>query len=759
MFLPTRSPRAGDPLVQLNLDGVHFKSKVISKNLNPLWMESFTFPCDDLENTLSLVVEDYDLVSGNDFMGQTSVTLNHFSRIDEREVMRSWFNLAPKGVKLAEPKKDGEKKSRLLGRKKKKKAEGDLGAETNLGRVEVALRWVHNPTRVVHLPAHILAEEPKPEEPPNSLLIALVRGRNLPIMDTAMFGKGGSSDPFVTFEVEQERTKSTVKKKDLNPLWSESFELPAEDAKGKVVVTVWDYDVMSDPDHMGHFELSFVALADRKVTRRWFGLRDAKKQKVTGKVECAFRWYHNPDFSITLPKEMTEPEPYIDMPPNQLRICLMRGRELPIMDRALFSLSKNTGSSDPYAKLTVDGQVFVSAVKEQCLCPVWMERYDVPIDDIENKVLDVALYDKDEGSKDDLMGKIKIPLKPTTRRVLVKEWYTLANTEREAKRAMDKLAAKGGEEDDEGSKASHTDTKTGEVQVALRLVYNPKCRVSYYDLEDPADLGRISEICIRAVEDQRDEPLKLLVVRCATCRHVLVDKVRGITPAMVAAARPAASLTMNLLYRLKCDLDQQDGAGRSAMHIAARYDSRAVVRVLAQLDGDIELPDKYGKRPVHYAAEMGNEAVLRSLVSLGAALDEETDNGKTCASLAAANGHTAMLELLHKLGADVDQAAEGFAARRPLHFAAANGHLPCIKALLRLGADIDAPDRQLNTPVLHAALNGRKDIVEFLEEAECDIDHENSDGLDAKSLLALNYNPANNVDDDLGSVGSYQSYG
>ena len=89
MVLSHRSPRAGDPLVQLHLDGVHFKSKVISKNLNPLWMESFTFPCDDLENTLGLVVEDYDLVSGNDFMGQTSVTLNHFSRIDEREVMRS----------------------------------------------------------------------------------------------------------------------------------------------------------------------------------------------------------------------------------------------------------------------------------------------------------------------------------------------------------------------------------------------------------------------------------------------------------------------------------------------------------------------------------------------------------------------------------------------------------------------------------------------------------------------------------------------
>lgn len=105
---------------------------------------------------------------------------------------------------------------------------------------------------------------------------------------------------------------------------------------------------------MGHFELPFVALSDRKVMRRWFGLRDKEHKKVSGKVECAFRWYHNPAFSITLPRDMSDAEPMLDMPPNQLRICLIRARELPIMDRAL--LSKSGGSSDPYAKIKVDGE-------------------------------------------------------------------------------------------------------------------------------------------------------------------------------------------------------------------------------------------------------------------------------------------------------------------------------------------------------------------------------------------------------------------
>ena len=86
---------------------------------------------------------------------------------------------------------------------------------------------------------------------------------------------------------------------------------------------------------------------------------------------------------------------------------------------------------------------------------------------------------------------------------------------------------------------------TMQHEVALRLVYNPRCRVSYYDLDDPNDLDRISKICVDAVEEQKDDPLKLLVVRCATCRHVYVDRARGITPCMVAASvqeTPSVSL-------------------------------------------------------------------------------------------------------------------------------------------------------------------------------------------------------------------------
>ena len=60
---------SSDPCAFLNLDGEKRKSRVIKKNINPQWMQTFRFPCDDgLNVTLQCDIEDYDL-KGNDFMG------------------------------------------------------------------------------------------------------------------------------------------------------------------------------------------------------------------------------------------------------------------------------------------------------------------------------------------------------------------------------------------------------------------------------------------------------------------------------------------------------------------------------------------------------------------------------------------------------------------------------------------------------------------------------------------------------------------
>ena len=69
----------------LEFDGVTTKSECIKKELNPLWKERFSFPLrqswkeGDLK--LKVTVEDVDVASSNDFMGQTKpVDVAHLTK-------------------------------------------------------------------------------------------------------------------------------------------------------------------------------------------------------------------------------------------------------------------------------------------------------------------------------------------------------------------------------------------------------------------------------------------------------------------------------------------------------------------------------------------------------------------------------------------------------------------------------------------------------------------------------------------------------
>ena len=76
----TDSKASSDPIVVLDVMGTSFKSKQMKKELNPVWLESFTWAVEDDEAILEVVVEDYDL-TGNDFMGRTSRIAASWTRV------------------------------------------------------------------------------------------------------------------------------------------------------------------------------------------------------------------------------------------------------------------------------------------------------------------------------------------------------------------------------------------------------------------------------------------------------------------------------------------------------------------------------------------------------------------------------------------------------------------------------------------------------------------------------------------------------
>ena len=106
--------------------------------------------------------------------------------------------------------------------------------------------------------------------------------QGLPVMDKNLLSKGGSSDPIATLTVGAASQKSSVKKKELAPVWAEAFGLPCE-AGDVLKVEVHDYDLVGANDFMGSVEIPAGEFFEsRAPSRRRFELTDA-----TGPAEGA----------------------------------------------------------------------------------------------------------------------------------------------------------------------------------------------------------------------------------------------------------------------------------------------------------------------------------------------------------------------------------------------------------------------------------------------------------------------------------------
>jgi len=122
-------------------------------------------------------------------------------------------------------------------------------------QVELISRWRYNPERATDGKIPLAEDEEAdafPDMPCNELVVVVVRARNLPVMDEASAltqlkflgrkkNKGGgdgndeddplagSSDPLVTLTIsgtQLDKAKTSIKKKNLNPVWKERFAFP-----------------------------------------------------------------------------------------------------------------------------------------------------------------------------------------------------------------------------------------------------------------------------------------------------------------------------------------------------------------------------------------------------------------------------------------------------------------------------------------------------------------------------------------------------
>ncbi|NXX05421.1 MCTP1 protein, partial [Larus smithsonianus] len=83
-------------------------------------------------------------------------------------------------------------------------------------------------------------------------------------------------------------------------------------------------------------------------------------------------------------------------------ITLIEGRELKAMDA--------NGLSDPYVKFRLGHQKYKSKIMPKTLNPQWREQFDFHLYEERGGIIDITVWDKDAGKRDDFIGRCQVDL-------------------------------------------------------------------------------------------------------------------------------------------------------------------------------------------------------------------------------------------------------------------------------------------------------------------------------------------------------------
>ncbi|XP_067430014.1 multiple C2 and transmembrane domain-containing protein 1 isoform X3 [Thunnus thynnus] len=236
--------------------------------------------------------------------------------------------------------------------------------------------------------------------------IELKRGHNLAIRD-----RGGSSDPYVKFKLAgKEVFRSKTIHKNLNPVWDEKTTLILDCLSEPLYVKVFDYDFGLLDDFMGSAYLYVESLEQQRTIPVTLVLKDPQyPDQDLGSLELA----------VTLTPKDSPVEERRDSTQQQsqrlsemhrkwqlwrgiVSIALIEGRNLIPMDP--------NGLSDPYAKFRLGHQKYRSKTVPKTLSPQWREQFDLHLYEESGGVLEITVWDKDTGRRDDFIGRCQLDL-------------------------------------------------------------------------------------------------------------------------------------------------------------------------------------------------------------------------------------------------------------------------------------------------------------------------------------------------------------
>uniref|UniRef100_A0AAQ5Z9Z9 C2 domain-containing protein n=1 Tax=Amphiprion ocellaris TaxID=80972 RepID=A0AAQ5Z9Z9_AMPOC len=217
----------------------------------------------------------------------------------------------------------------------------------------------------------------------------------------------GTSDPYVKFKIAgKEVFRSKTIHKNLNPVWDERVSLLVETLRDPLYVKV---QVTNSTFQMSSYSMViFCFILTLDVT---LDLKDPQyPEHNLGSLELA----------VTLsPKEgdmrdavrnlyelssmrLSDVHRKAQLWRGIVSISLIEGRGLQPMDA--------NGLSDPYVKFRMGHQKYKSKTIPKTLNPQWREQFDFHLYEEQGGYVDITVWDKDAGKKDDFMGRCTIDL-------------------------------------------------------------------------------------------------------------------------------------------------------------------------------------------------------------------------------------------------------------------------------------------------------------------------------------------------------------
>ncbi|XP_040398002.1 multiple C2 and transmembrane domain-containing protein 1 isoform X9 [Cygnus olor] len=245
--------------------------------------------------------------------------------------------------------------------------------------------------------------------------ITLRRGQNLAARD-----RGGTSDPYVKFKLGgKEVFRSKTIHKNLNPVWEEKTSILIDNPREPIYVKVFDYDFGLQDDFIGSAFLDLTSLELNRQTDVTLSLKDPhypdhdlgsillsvllapREEQREATMLMRKSWKRSSKFQ-TQSLRLSDLHRKSQLWRGIVSVTLIEGHELKAMDA--------NGLSDPYVKFRLGHQKYKSKIVPKTLNPQWREQFDFHLYEERGGIIDITVWDKDAGKKDDFIGRCQVDL-------------------------------------------------------------------------------------------------------------------------------------------------------------------------------------------------------------------------------------------------------------------------------------------------------------------------------------------------------------